>query len=131
VVRGGRGGVRPSAPPLPPHLGAAQRPPRRRAPGRHGGGRAGPAAHAARDRPADPWYLPREDVRTDLLDPSCTTTPCPYKGAAQYRALRDGAREERDVVWSYPEPMHDAEAVEGLLCFFDERLSLTADDGPQ
>jgi hypothetical protein len=21
------------------------------------------------------------------------------------------------VVWSYPEPMHDAEAVRGLLCF--------------
>jgi hypothetical protein len=25
--------------------------------------------------------------------------------------------------------MHDAQAVEDLLCFFDERLELTADDG--
>jgi uncharacterized protein (DUF427 family) len=77
------------------------------------------------------WYLPREDVRTDLLEPSYTTTRCPYKGVAQYWTLRDGEREERDVVWSYPEAMHDAEAVEGLLCFFDERLDLTADDGPR
>jgi uncharacterized protein (DUF427 family) len=76
------------------------------------------------------WYLPREDVRTHLLEPSYTTTPCPYKGVAQYWTLRDGAREERDVVWSYSEPMHDAQAVEGLLCFFDERLELKADDGP-
>jgi uncharacterized protein (DUF427 family) len=77
------------------------------------------------------WYLPREDVRTDLLAPSYTTTPCPYKGVAQYWTLRDGDREERDVVWSYPEPMHDAEAVQGLMCFFDERLELTADAGPR
>jgi uncharacterized protein (DUF427 family) len=75
------------------------------------------------------WYLPREDVRPDLLAPSYTTTGCPYKGVAQYWTLRDGDREERDVVWSYPEPMHDAQAVEDLLCFFDERLELTADDG--
>jgi uncharacterized protein (DUF427 family) len=73
------------------------------------------------------WYLPREDVRTDLLEPSYTTTPCPYKGVAQYWTLRDGDREKRDVVWSYPEPMHDAQAVKGLLCFFHERLELTVD----
>jgi uncharacterized protein (DUF427 family) len=77
------------------------------------------------------WYLPREDVRTDLLEPSYTTSRCPYKGIAQYWTLREGDREERDVVWSYPEPMHDAQAVEGLLCFFHERLELTADDGPR
>ncbi len=29
------------------------------------------------------WYLPREDVRTDLLKASFTTTRCPYKGVAQ------------------------------------------------
>jgi uncharacterized protein (DUF427 family) len=77
------------------------------------------------------WYLPREDVRTELLEASYTTTRCPYKGVAQYWTLRDGAREERDVVWSYPEPMHDAEAVEGLLCFFDGRLDVTAGPGPR
>jgi uncharacterized protein (DUF427 family) len=75
------------------------------------------------------WYLPREDVRSDLLEPSYTTTGCPYKGVAQYWTLRDGDREEREVVWSYPEPMHDAKAVENLLCLFDERLELTADEG--
>jgi len=30
------------------------------------------------------YYLPREDVRTDLLEPSYTTTRCPYKGIAHY-----------------------------------------------
>ncbi len=67
------------------------------------------------------WYLPRDDVRTELLEPSQTTTRCPYKGVAQYWSLRLGERYEEDLVWAYPEPFHDAEAVRGLLCFPQER----------
>ncbi len=76
------------------------------------------------------YYLPREDVRTELLEPSYTTTRCPYKGVAQYWSLRDGDRFERDIVWTYPEPFHDAEAVLGLLCLPQERadVEVTHDD---
>ena len=70
------------------------------------------------------WYLPREDVRTELLEPSYTTTRCPYKGIAHYWSLRLGERFEKDVAWSYPEPSHDAEAVRGLLCFIDEQVDV-------
>ncbi len=70
------------------------------------------------------WYLPREDVRTDLLEPSYTTTRCPYKGIAHYWSLRLGDRYDKDVVWTYPEPFHDAEAVRGLLCFPQDRVDL-------
>ncbi len=52
-----------------------------------------------------------QDVRTDLLQPSDTTTRCPYKGTAHYWSLRVGQRLEPDIVWSYPEPGHDADAV--------------------
>lgn len=70
------------------------------------------------------WYLPREDVRMDLLEPSSTTTRCPYKGTAQYWSVRLGDRHDVDLVWSYPEPFHDAEAVRGLLCFPQERVQV-------
>jgi len=75
------------------------------------------------------YYLPREDVREDLLEPSYTTTRCPYKGIAHYWSLRGGLPDDRDldekdIAWSYPEPMHDAEAVRGLLCFVEERVDL-------
>ncbi len=73
------------------------------------------------------YYLPREDVRAQLL-PSYTTTRCPYKGIAHYWSVRDGDRFERDIAWSYPEPFHDAEAVRGLLCFVDERVDLEVSD---
>jgi uncharacterized protein (DUF427 family) len=70
------------------------------------------------------WYLPPEDVRTDLLEPSRTTTRCPYKGIAHYWSLRLGDRYDEDLVWSYPEPFHDAAAVRGLLCFPQERVEI-------
>ena len=74
------------------------------------------------------WYLPREDVRMDLLEPSYTTTRCPYKGIAHYRSLRLDVGYEKDIAWSYPEPFHDAEAVRGLLCFIEERVEMEVVD---
>ena len=74
------------------------------------------------------WYLPRADVRTGLLEPSYTTTRCPYKGIAHYWSLRSHGRLEKDILWTYPEPFHDAEAVRGLLCFLDDRVDLEVDD---
>ena len=48
------------------------------------------------------WYLPREDVRMDLLTPSDTHTVCAYKGQASYlSADLDGGA---DIAWFYPEP---------------------------
>jgi len=68
------------------------------------------------------FYLPREDVREDLLLPSRTTTRCPYKGTAHYWSVRDGDRLERDLAWAYPEPLHDAVGVRGMLCFVEGRV---------
>ncbi len=76
------------------------------------------------------YYIPLEDVRTTLLEPSYTTTRCPYKGIAHYWSWR-GDRYEKDIAWSYPEPMHDAEAVRGLLCFVDDRVDLEVWDAEQ
>jgi uncharacterized protein (DUF427 family) len=60
------------------------------------------------------WYLPRGDVRVDLLAPSETHTVCAYKGVASYLSA-DGAP---DVAWYYPEPLHDALRVKDLICFW-------------
>jgi uncharacterized protein (DUF427 family) len=73
------------------------------------------------------WYLPAEDVRTQLLEPSATKTRCAYKGSASYWSARARGRLVEDLVWSYPEPQHEAEQVRGLLCFFNERVDLELD----
>jgi uncharacterized protein (DUF427 family) len=60
------------------------------------------------------WYLPREDVRMDLLRPSQTHTICAYKGVASYLSV-DGSP---DVAWYYADPLHDALLVRDLVCFW-------------
>jgi uncharacterized protein (DUF427 family) len=73
-------------------------------------------------------YLPREDVRTDLLQPSETRTVCAYKGVARYWSLQvPGGPLERDLVWSYEDPMPEAIQIAGLMCFFDERVGVTVE----
>ena len=46
------------------------------------------------------YYLPREDVRTELLVPSATTSHCPFKGDATYFSAGDA----KDAFWVYEAP---------------------------
>jgi len=71
------------------------------------------------------YYLPREDVRTDLLRPTDTATHCPFKGDASYWSAQVGGQTYEDVVWSYEAPIPEAEGITGLMCFYPERVELT------
>ena len=73
------------------------------------------------------YYLPREDVRTDLLHSTSTETTCPFKGQASYWSVEVGDEVLPDVVWSYESPIPDAEGVAGLMCFYNERVDFTVD----
>lgn len=73
------------------------------------------------------WYLPAEDVRMDLLEPSDTVTQCPYKGTARYWSVRAGGQLHRDLAWSYPDPIPENPRIAGLICFFNEKVDLTVD----
>ena len=50
-------------------------------------------------------YVPREDVRSELLEESTTATYCPYKGHASYWSSRAGDGHVEDVAWSYSEAL--------------------------
>lgn len=67
------------------------------------------------------YYLPRVDVRMDLLVPTETESHCPYKGTAQYWSLRVGDSALKDVVWGYQAPFEEARGVAGLVCFWPEK----------
>ena len=56
------------------------------------------------------WYLPAEDVDLERLVPSGHMTRCAYKGAASYWHVRVGGELVEGLVWSYPDPEHDARA---------------------
>lgn len=59
-------------------------------------------------------YLPRDDVRMDLLTPSDTLTHCPFKGDASYYSFG----ELKDVAWSYENPLEEMEEIAGRVAFY-------------
>jgi len=77
------------------------------------------------------YYLPAEDVRTELLTPTSTLTRCPYKGLASYWAVRVGGEIVPDLVWSYLDPLSAVEKIAGRFCFFNEKVDLEVDGQPQ
>ena len=73
------------------------------------------------------YYLPREDVRTELLDATDKATSCPFKGAASYWSVETDGRRHENVVWSYEEPIEGMEGIAGRLAFFDEMVDVVID----
>lgn len=59
-------------------------------------------------------YAPLEDFRSDLLEPTATSTHCPFKGDASYWSLRLGGRVVEDAVWAYPSPLDGSSWLAGL-----------------
>jgi uncharacterized protein (DUF427 family) len=70
------------------------------------------------------YYIPRDDVRTDLLRPSAHHTTCPFKGVASYWSVQLGDDVHENIVWSYETPIPDAVGITGLLCFYNDRVDL-------
>ena len=73
------------------------------------------------------WYLPPEDVRSELLVPSDTVTRCPYKGTASYWSVQVGDALHADLAWTYREPVIECPRIRGLVAFFNEHVDLTVD----
>jgi uncharacterized protein (DUF427 family) len=77
------------------------------------------------------YYLPKADVRTDLLRATDTHTTCPFKGLASYWSAEVGGQVHEDLVWSYETPIPEAAQIAGLLCFYPDRVEMTVDGEPE
>jgi uncharacterized protein (DUF427 family) len=77
------------------------------------------------------YYLPKLDVRLDLLTPTDTVTRCPYKGQARYWSVSAGGRAVEDAAWSYTYPTPALSSVAAHICFFQERVDEVWVDGDQ
>ena len=70
------------------------------------------------------YYIPPEDVRRDLLEPSSNRSVCAYKGFASYVSLPGVAE---DIAWHYEEPLAEVARIRGHYCFWSERSDLFLD----
>ncbi len=73
------------------------------------------------------YYLPKTDVRQDLLVESDLHTDCPYKGTASYYHVDvDGDRHE-NIVWWYPSPVEESSRIAGYVSFYNEKVDIVLD----
>lgn len=75
------------------------------------------------------YYIPKIDVRMDLLTPTDSHTACPYKGIASYWTARVGDQDFQDIAWSYPAPIPECTKIENLISFYNERVDAIYVDG--
>ncbi len=73
------------------------------------------------------YYMPKTDVRMDLLTPSDTETHCPYKGTARYWTITVNDTKYDDLVWGYDAPFSEAAGIAGFVSFWNEKLDIYVD----
>lgn len=64
------------------------------------------------------YYLPKHDVRFDLLEHTDCSSHCPLKGDADYWSIVVGDRRIDNAVWSYPEPLDGAPDLSAYVAFY-------------
>ena len=67
------------------------------------------------------YYIPREDVAMEFLEPSETRTRCPHKGEATHYDVIAKSGPLRDAAWSYEAPIEGAEELAGSVAFYPEK----------
>lgn len=63
-------------------------------------------------------YFPPDAVQTALLQPSDTTSFCPWKGTAHYYNVVVDGDVNKDAAWYYPEPMEAAANIKDHVAFW-------------
>lgn len=73
-------------------------------------------------------YIPKTDVRMDLLTPTDLATHCPYKGTARYWSVEVGDKTHENIVWGYDTPLPESQKIAGLVAFYNEKLDIYIDE---
>lgn len=67
-------------------------------------------------------YIPRADVRMDLLERSSSASHCPYKGDAAYYSIPAAGERGTDAVWTYEQPHAAVAQISTHLAFYPDRV---------
>lgn len=74
------------------------------------------------------YYIPKTDIRMDLLTPTDSVTKCPYKGTARYWSVEVDGETHHDVVWGYDAPLPESQKILGLVSFYNEKVDIYVDE---
>ncbi len=65
------------------------------------------------------YYIPRDDVNMNLLQPSPHKTTCPFKGEARYFHLVIGEQRYENAAWTYESPGDEIADIKDFIAFYD------------
>jgi uncharacterized protein (DUF427 family) len=69
------------------------------------------------------WYVPREDIKENTLNPVEGQTFCPYKGLASYYYIGD----HKKAAWSYTRAWPEVARVSNLVSFEPDEIEVFLD----
>ena len=67
-------------------------------------------------------YVPREDIRAELIQPTGHHTYCPFKGTASYWTVTAGGQVAENAIWAYPEPNAESSWLDGYAGVYWDRM---------
>lgn len=68
------------------------------------------------------FYIPRGDVRTEVLQSTNHSTHCPFKGDASYWTVTVGGKTSDNAVWSYELPFDEVAEIKDHMAFYPNRM---------
>ena len=71
------------------------------------------------------YYIPKTDVRMELLRATSFHTSCPFKGEASYWSVEVSGEMHDGIAWSYEQPIPTAAEIAGLVSFYPDRSDVT------
>ena len=75
-------------------------------------------------------YVPRADVRFDLLEETDQSTYCPFKGDARYWTVKGVGAAGENAVWGYDAPFDEVSELARYVAFYGDRVDTTVDGKP-
>jgi uncharacterized protein (DUF427 family) len=75
------------------------------------------------------YYVPRDDVAADVLQPAAGSSWCEWKGAATYWDVVAGGRRLPAAAWSYERPSPGYEHLRGAVAFYPGAVDRALVDG--
>lgn len=77
------------------------------------------------------YYIPRADVKMELLHPNAARSFCEYKGEARYWDIHTGTGSRTSIAaaWSYPSPSQAYSVLRDHLAFYPHRVDGCFVDG--
>ncbi len=73
-------------------------------------------------------YIPRADVRADLIEKTDHSTYCPFKGHASYYTVRVGDQTSENAIWSYEDPYDQVADLKDCAAFYRDRVDALTEE---